>query len=261
MVKREVILQEDRRKAMILSALIFVLVVLGCFFLTAFTIQDPPPGDQYVAIGMADFGDVYEAGGDNESEIPSETLQEVVDREQSQTSETSDASTDVATQNTSDMSVPSTPKPNPKPKPKPDPQPSNALSNALSNMNSSNGGGGSDGNSEGVGNEGDKNGQISGSGAVQGDGVGFSLAGRGLIGRPKLTENPKEEGIVVLDVYVDRNGKVLRTKRNYQKSKVTGQGHTLFALAEAAALTAKFSVKNDAPAEQKGEMTFRFELN
>jgi len=128
-------------------------------------------------------------------------------------------------------------------------------------MNSSNGGGGSDGNSEGVGNEGDKNGQIDGSGAVQGDGIGFSLAGRGLIGRPKLTENPKEEGVVVLNVYVDRNGKVTRTTRNYEKSVVSAQGHTLFALAEAAAKTAKFSVKNDAPSEQKGEMTFRFELN
>jgi hypothetical protein len=261
MENREVVLQKDRRKAMLISALIFLGVVAVCFFLTAFTIQDPPPGDQFVAVGMADFGDVLEAGGDNESEVSSEEVQEVVDQEQSQTSETSDASTDVATQNTSDMSVPSTPKPNPKPKPKPDPQPSNALSNALSNMNSSNGGGGSDGNSEGVGNEGDKNGQIDGSGAVQGDGVGFSLAGRGLIGRPKLTENPQEEGIVVLNVFVDRNGKVIRTTRNYVKSKVSGQGHTLFALAEAAAKTAKFSVKNDAPAEQKGEMTFRFELN
>jgi len=257
MENREVVLQKDRRMAMLISALIFLGVVAVCFFLTAFTIQDPPPGDQFVAVGMADFGDVLEAGGDNESEISSEEVQEVVDQEQSQTSETSDASTDVATQNTSDMSVPSTPKPNPKP----NPQPSNALSNALSNMNSSNGGGGSDGNNSGVGNEGDQNGQINGSGAVQGDGVGFSLAGRGLIGRPKLTSNPQEEGVVVLNVYVDRNGKVIKTTRNYVKSKVSGQGHNLFALAEAAAKTAKFSVKNDAPPEQKGEMTFRFELN
>ncbi len=259
MVKREVILQKDRRKAMILSALIFVLVVLGCFFLTAFTIQDPPPGDQYVAIGMADFGDVYEAGGDNESEIP---LEEVVDNTQSEATDASNSATDIATQNNSEMSVPSTPKPNPKPKPdpKPDPKPSGDLKKAIDKLLNPSPGGGK-GDDDGSGNQGNENGQIDGSGAVQGDGVGFSLAGRGLIGRPKLTENPKEEGIVVLEVYVDRNGKVLRTKRNYQKSKVSGQGHTLFALAEAAAMTAKFSVKNDAPPEQKGEMTFRFELN
>lgn len=258
MAQREVILQKDRRKAMLLAASIFIMVVLMCFFLTAFTIQDPPPGEQYVAIGMADFGDVLEAGGDSESEVPSE---EQSNQEQSQATESSDAATDVATQTSSDVSVSSSPKPTPKPKPKPDPQPSDALNNALNNMNSSNGGGGSDGNSAGVGNEGDQNGQIDGSGAVQGDGVGYSLAGRGLIGRPKLTSNPQEEGIVVLNVFVDRNGKVIKTTRNYVKSKVSGQGHNLFALAEQAAKTAKFSVKNDAPPEQKGEMTFRFELN
>jgi len=261
MENREVVLQKDRRMAMLISALIFLGVVAVCFFLTAFTIQDPPPGDQFVAVGMADFGDVLEAGGDNESEISSEEVQEVVDRDQSQANQTNNSATDIATQNSSDMSVPNSPKPNPKPNPKPDPKPSNALSDALGNMTSSNGGGGSDGNNSGVGNEGDQNGQINGSGAVQGDGVGFSLAGRGLIGRPKLTSNPQEEGVVVLNVYVDRNGKVIKTTRNYVKSKVSGQGHNLFALAEAAAKTAKFSVKNDAPPEQKGEMTFRFELN
>jgi outer membrane biosynthesis protein TonB len=259
MENREVVLQKDRRKAMLISALIFLGVVAVCFFLTAFTTQDPPPGDQFVAVGMADFGDVLEAGGDNESEISSEEVQEVVDQEQSQTSETSDASTDVATQNTSDMSVPSTPKPNPKP----NPQPSNALSNALSNMNSSNGGGGSDGNNSGVGNEGDQNGQIGGSGVVQGDldSKGFSLGTRGQSAKPDINDSFDEEGTVMVDILVNQNGKVVSAKANPKHRLTSTPSSKLHRLAEKAALTAKFQSDFNAPPQQKGGIVIRFELN
>lgn len=259
MTTREEIARKDRRTAKVISGIIFGIIVLLCFFLTAFTITDPPPGEQFVAIGMADFGDVIKAGGDNESEVPSEEVQEVVDRETSKPTPTESAPQEVTTQESSDISVPSSPspKPTPKPDPKPDPKPSNALSQALQQIGQS-GGGGSQGDTEGTGNQGDKEGQIDGMGVVQGDGVGYELGGRGMPGRPKLSESPREEGIVVLNIFVDRNGNVLRTSRDYQRSNTTS--NYLFQLAEKAAKTAKFSVKNDAPAEQRGSLTFRFEL-
>lgn len=259
MKRREAIEREDRRKAMVLSAVIFLLVVLACFLLTAFTIQDPPPGEQYVAVGMADFGDVDEASGDNESETPSEEVEEVVDREVSQPTQNESAPEEIVTQESSEASVSTSTKPDPDPEPDPDPDPqvSSNLSNALNQINSS-GGGGSQGNNQGTGNEGDPGGQIDGMGVVQGDGVGFSLAGRGMEGRPRLSEDPKEEGTVVLTIYVDPDGKVTRTSRDYAKS--TTSSNQLFQLAEKAAKTARFSVKRDAPAEQKGQMTFRFKL-
>ena len=55
--------KKHKRKASILTAVIFMCILVLCFFLTAFTIQDPPPGEQYVAVGFADLGEVENAGG------------------------------------------------------------------------------------------------------------------------------------------------------------------------------------------------------
>ena len=59
----EINASKHKRKAGILTAVIFVGILFLCFFLTAFTIQDPPPGEQYVAVGFADLGEVEDAGG------------------------------------------------------------------------------------------------------------------------------------------------------------------------------------------------------
>ncbi len=252
--------KKDRRIAALTSVLIFALVVTLCAILTAFTIQDPPPGEQFVAVGMADFGSDLTAGGDNESEVASEEVQEVVEEEASQSEVTESAPTEeIVTQDQSDVSVPTGSEESTQEEPTEEEQEvSDGLNSILDRINDSSGGGGSEGDSEGTGNEGDPNGQIDGKGVVQGEGIGWSLAGRGMQGSPKLEEDPTEEGIVVLTIYVNRTGKVVRTKRNYVKS--TTSSNYLFQLAEKAAKTAKFTVKNDAPAEQKGEMVFRFEL-
>ena len=41
--------KRNKRQAAVLSGLLFAAVLVLCFFLTAFTIQDPPPGEQFVA--------------------------------------------------------------------------------------------------------------------------------------------------------------------------------------------------------------------
>jgi TonB family protein len=252
--------KKDRRVAAILSVLIFALIVVLTFFLTAFTIQDPPPGEQFVAVGMADFGSDLNAGGDNETEVPSEEVQEVVDQQTSQSETQNTAPTEeIVTQENSDVSVPTGTAEQTQDEPVEEQQEvSSGLSSVLDRINDSSGGGGSEGQNEGTGNEGDPQGQIDGMGVVQGDGIGYSLAGRGMLGRPKLGEDPKEEGTVVLNIYVDRNGNVTRTTWNRAQSTTTSS--YLVELAKKAAKTAKFSVKNNAPAEQKGTMTFRFEL-
>ena len=260
--KREEIEKKDRRKAAVISGLIFSVIMVLCFFLTAFTIQDPPPGDQFVAVGMADFGQDLSASGDSESEVPSEEVQEVVEEEAAQSEEVQTTQTEeIVTQEQSEASVPTSTTTEPTQEQEPaeeEQQVSSGLSSILDKINDSSGGGGSEGQGEGTGNEGDPGGQIDGTGVVQGDGVGWSLAGRGMLGKPKLNENPTEEGDVVLNIYVNKQGKVVRTSRNYPLS--TTSSNYLFELAEKAAKTAKFSVKNDAPAEQKGTMTFRFRL-
>jgi outer membrane biosynthesis protein TonB len=259
MENREVVLQKDRRMAMLISALIFLGVVAVCFFLTAFTIQDPPPGDQFVAVGMADFGDVLEAGGDNASEVQSE---EQSNQEESQATESSDAATDVATQTSSDVSVTSSPKPTPKPKPKPDPQPSDALNNALNSMTKPPAGGG-EGNDQGGGDQGDLSGQIGGTGVNQGDldSKGFSLGTRGRSAKPDINDSFDEEGTVMVDILVNQNGKVVSAKANPKHRLTSTPSSKLHRLAEKAALTAKFQSDFNAPPQQKGGIVIRFELN
>ena len=46
------------------------------FYLTAFTIPDPPPGEQYVAVGIADLGDVEDA----EERLKRKCLQKLLKR-------------------------------------------------------------------------------------------------------------------------------------------------------------------------------------
>ena len=73
--------KRNKRQAAVLSGLLFAAVLVLCFFLTAFTIQGPPPGEQFVAVGFADLGSTEEAGGVTESEAPSEVVQEAEEEE------------------------------------------------------------------------------------------------------------------------------------------------------------------------------------
>lgn len=259
MTAREQIEKKDRVKAAVLAVLIFIGLFILCLFMTAFAIPDPPPGDQFVAVGMADFGNSVDAAGDSESEVPSEEVQEVVEEAVSESNTVeSNTAEEIVTQETSDVSTPtSTNTENTEPAEE-EQTVSSGLSSILDKINDSSGGGGSDGTTEGTGNQGDPNGNIDGKGVVQGEGIGWALSGRGMVGEPKLSEKPKEKGKVVLDIYVDRNGKVTSTSRNYPLS--TTSSDYLFSLAEKAAKTAQFSVKQDAPPTQKGNMTFYFEL-
>ena len=96
-----------KRKAGALTAFIFSSILLLCFFLTAFTIQDPPPGEQFVAVGFADLGDVDDAGGETETEMPSEVVEEVIEETESVKSVLEPVLTEeIVTEESSEMSVP-----------------------------------------------------------------------------------------------------------------------------------------------------------
>jgi len=254
--------KKDKRTGWMISIGVHVVIFAICYFVAAYMISIPAPGDLFVEVAMADYGMDATGSGDTESEVPSETVEEVVDEQVSestqpvQTSET----TPIVTQDNSTVSTPTSTKPS-KPKPEvkdPEPQVSNELNNVLNQINNS-GGGGSDGGTTGPGNEGNTEGAIEGKGVVGGkDGIGWELSGRGMIGEPTLNEKPTEEGRVVLDIYVDRQGKVLSTSRNYALSNTSSS--YLFELAEKAAKTARFNIKDNAATSQKGKMTFNFKL-
>jgi TonB family protein len=252
--------KSNRRKAGVLTSVIFVAVLILCFFLTAFTMSIPTPGEQFVAVGFADLGDTEQASGDNESETPSETVQEAVQPETA-ASEIVESTTaeEVVTQESSEVAVPSQPDPVKEPEPKPDPEPtvSSALSNRLNALASS-GGGGSQGESqEGSGNEGKDDGRIDGRGVVSGDNGDWSLVDGERIGKPMLDENPRIEGVVRVDIIVDKAGNVTSAIYDGKHSTISDSEHIELALR--AARTAKFT-PNQAMPLRPGYLNIRFEL-
>ncbi len=91
-----------------------------------------------------------------------------------------------------------------------------------------------------------------------GNGWDVSLAGRTIQRKPHITERPDKSGKVVLTIWVDRDGNVLRAAQNLDKSTTLDQ--TLVMLAKKAAMECKFYANAKSAAEQVGEMSFTFVL-
>jgi colicin import membrane protein len=90
------------------------------------------------------------------------------------------------------------------------------------------------------------------------DGVGYDLAGRTALSLPHPKYDYQEEGIVVVEVTVDRTGKVVSAREGVRGS--TTLNADLRRVARDAALLAKFDVKPDAPNVQVGTITYNFKL-
>lgn len=91
------------------------------------------------------------------------------------------------------------------------------------------------------------------------NGVSFSLEGRSAtktLAPPKIKKNV--DGVVVVQITVDRDGNVLKAIPGVKGS--TTLDHDLQEAAKRAALDAKFNIKRDAPVQQTGTITYKFEL-
>jgi colicin import membrane protein len=136
-----------------------------------------------------------------------------------------------------------------------------AASRAFSNTA---GTGQSEGTTQGAGNQGQLTGDPNaasrtGSGLGQ-SGSSFSLSGRSLSGAlPRPEYNIQEEGIVVVEITVDRNGVVTDAQPILRGT--TTQNSYLWRVAREAALKARFNSSPNSPAYQKGTITYHFILN
>lgn len=142
----------------------------------------------------------------------------------------------------------------------------NALANSKNRGTNSTG----EGIAGGPGNQGDPNGSINskvrGVGSGLGDkgtgtgdkGISYSLQGRGFQALPPPKYDYQGEGRVVVEVSVDRAGKVVQATPGTKGS--TTLDEYLLRVAKEAALGARFEVKQDAPAIQKGTITYNFIL-
>ena len=90
------------------------------------------------------------------------------------------------------------------------------------------------------------------------DGMSFNLGGRSMLSAPKIVDTSQKEGKVVVDIIVDKYGKVVKATPGARGSTTTDRH--LEKLATEAAYNTKFNAKADASIQQKGSMTFVFIL-
>jgi outer membrane biosynthesis protein TonB len=121
--------------------------------------------------------------------------------------------------------------------------------------------GGGEGNTRPGGNQGSLDGQPNaphGGKGGSGSGISFDLGGRKMVNPPRIIDTSQETGKVVVDITVDKYGKVVQAVAGARGSTTTSSH--LYRLAREAALDTKFNANPDALVQQKGTMTFVFVL-
>jgi TonB family protein len=139
----------------------------------------------------------------------------------------------------------------------------NKTKNALANSKNAGTGSTSEGIAGGTGNQGDPRGSVDsnvrGEGGGLGDkGISYELQGRGFQKLPEPKYDYQGEGRVVVEISVDRSGKVTNAVPGIKGS--TTLDEYLLKVAKDAAMQASFESKPDAPLFQKGKITYIFIL-
>jgi colicin import membrane protein len=122
----------------------------------------------------------------------------------------------------------------------------------------------SEGEAGGKGNQGVQTGSVDSKNRGDGSGLGnsgnisYDLSGRGFQSLPKPNYDSQGEGKVVVEVSVDRSGKVIQAIPGYKGSTILDE--YFLRVAKEAALKARFDPKSDAREIQKGTITYNFIL-
>lgn len=136
-----------------------------------------------------------------------------------------------------------------------------ARSNVKGAFSKTSGTGNSEGETTGTGNQGALTGDPNATGrtgtGLGSSGISYSLAGRSASGSfPKPVENCNEEGVVVVEITVDKTGKVTAAQSILRGSR--NMTACLRKAAEQAAMRARFNNDVNAAAYQTGTITYSF---
>jgi outer membrane biosynthesis protein TonB len=255
--------KKRKRKAGIITISFHVLVLI-LFLMFGLEQPDPLPEEAGASI---EFGWDTDAGGDAMADISPEPVQEEIPQETTPVEPvvTESVVEEVASDEASDIAVPTEKESEPKPKePTPvkeepvKPKISDKLNDAL-NALSQPSGGGSQGDTEGTGDQGNPEG-TEGKGALGGGSGSWQLDGRSMMGGygTKITDT-KEEGTVVLNIWVDQQGNVTKVQPNLRESNTTSQ--YLINLAKNDVLkNFKFNGDPKAAISQTGKVRYVFKL-
>jgi len=221
-------------------------------------------GTTYVGLNVAALGDPENGYGDPQPEISSATStpipqEEVQQEDPLETQEESVVTAPKETNKPKKDPVKPVDKPKETPKEEKPKEVSNPLNDALNKLGEK---GGSSGTTQPGGNEGSASGVITGKGVLGGgggSGYEYSFA-RSMNVKPSLDEKPKDEGTVVVDIWVDKNGNVVKAQANPSHPKTNTSNSDLYKLAEKAAKNAKFGSDPNVTGSQKGTITITFKL-
>ena len=245
--------KKDKSVAIAGTIVIHALVLLVLFFIIMPTVELQGEEGVEVDLGMMDQG-----MGNIQPEKPAIPKAAQPQQQQNKSKE------DIVTQN--DEEAPAIEKPkSTKPKqekPAEEPKPT-VNQKALFKGNNNPQAGGSEGITGQPGDQGNPNGlagikKYEGNGG-KGNGTGYDLGGRGAKSLHRPNDDFSEEGIVVVDIWVNRQGKVTR-------AEVATKGTTVINSdmrnkAKQAAMRSSFVSDPDAPEEQHGTITYTFVIN
>ncbi len=256
--------EEKNKKRGLFFSIGFHLLLLLVFAFFGLTYTIPPPEEEGITIN---FGFDQQGQNNNlQNKEPVTTPRQEAASEVEPVQETpQEVVEEIVTQNTEDAPAINRKKEEKKEvtKPKEEPKPDKQLSSAIDKWkNKKEDGSPSDGNTGEAGNQGSQEGDPNSGryvGGGSGDGFSFNLSGRKMLQKPTINDQSQEEGKVVVDIIVDRYGKVIRAKAGARGSNTTSS--YLNKKAEEAALQTRFNANPDAAEEQKGQMTFIFILN
>lgn len=151
-----------------------------------------------------------------------------------------------------------------KAEPKPDKSTTDALSNILNGPKSDGKAKGGEGDDGKPGDKGSPDGDPNASSyygtgkGLDGDG-NYQLGGRKALNKEKFMQDCNESGIVVVNIEVDRGGKVINATAGVRGS--TNTSKCLLEPARKAALATRFNPDDQAPAKQVGKIIYKFSLS
>jgi outer membrane biosynthesis protein TonB len=120
--------------------------------------------------------------------------------------------------------------------------------------------GGGNGTGTGIGTgSGYGSGSGGGSGSGSGGGSGYSLGNRKAVSKPAPKYTCNEQGKVVVEVSVDRNGRTISAIAGIKGT--TNTARCLLDQARTAAMNTKWDASSDAPEKQVGKIIYNFNLN
>lgn len=287
-------ISSDQKKSLAISSLLYGIMLLILFFIRFW----PPANlDQLTGGGggggvTINFGDSDLGSGANyksevlevkhqTKQVPSKTTPDEAILSQENTTEESVV---IPTKEKTKKPIVVINKEEPKPVVIAKPKVSSSTNNALASiMKGSNRGG--DGDDKTAGNKGKSNGNLNsngyygvggsgggtgggngtgngtgtGPGSGSGGGTGYSLGNRKAISKPVPKYNCNEEGKVVVEVSVDRNGRTTNAVAGIKGT--TNTASCLLDQAKIAAMNTRWQPSDNAPERQVGTITYNFRLN